>query len=169
MIIRPEIPADHAAIHDLTARAFAPMPYSNGSEPRVIEALRQSGDLTLSLVAFETNTVLGQITFSPVTIEGVHDHWFGLGPVAVEPDRQSEGIGGKLIREGLNHLEEMGAKGCVLVGNPAYYSRFGFEGDVGLVYSGLDPVLIQRLTFSGDARQGKLLYSPAFERAARQK
>ena len=52
--------------------------------------------------------------------------WFALGPVSVEPDRQGEGIGGALIRAGLSAIEAEGALGCILTGNPEYYTRFGF-------------------------------------------
>ncbi len=92
MIIRKETIEDIASIRELTKRAFEPMPYSNGTEPIIIEALRQDGELTLSLVAEDHGVIVGQITFSPVTIDGEHDGWFGLGPVSVEPEKQ----GGRL-------------------------------------------------------------------------
>ena len=166
MIIRTETPADLTAIRALSARAFAPMPYSDGSEPRIIDALREAGELTLSLVAEQDNKLLGQITFSPVSIDGAHDQWFGLGPVAVEPERQSTGIGGALIREGLDRLKTMEAKGCVLVGNPDYYSRFGFKNHCGLTYADLDTAYIQKLVLAGPDRTGTLTYCDSFERAA---
>ena len=163
---RKETSNDHDAIRALTARAFAPKPYSNGTEPSVIEALRESGELTLSLVALEGDTCLGQITFSPVTIDGVHDGWFGLGPIAVEPARQGEGIGAALIGEGLEYLKKTGAKACVLIGDPTYYNRFGFEANTGLSYGDLDARFIQRLVLAGPDKSGSLLYSPSFEKAA---
>lgn len=142
------------------------MPYSDGSEPRIIDALREAGELTLSLVAEQDNKLLGQITFSPVSIDGVHGQWFGLGPVAVEPECQSKGIGGALIREGLDRLKTIEAKGCVLVGNPEYYSRFGFENHCGLIYGDLDTAYIQKLVLTGPDRTGTLTYCDSFERAA---
>lgn len=166
MLIRDETPADHAAIDHITARAFAPMPFSNQTEPVIIQALRASGDLTLSLVAEDGGKLLGQITFSPVKIGGAHDGWFGLGPVAVEPERQGQGIGSTLIRAGLERLIAQGAKGCVLVGNPDYYGRFGFENHCGLGYGDLDTAYVQKRVLAGPDKNGALTYCESFERAA---
>lgn len=83
MKIRDETLSDQAAIFALTTAAFAPMPYSDGSEPAIIDGLRNDGDLALSLVATEAGIIVGHITFSPVSIDGVDNHWFGIGPVSV--------------------------------------------------------------------------------------
>lgn len=165
MIIRDEQPKDIPAIFTITTNAFAPMPFSSGTEPGIIDALRSEGDLTLSLVALIDDNVVGQITFSPVTINGQHKDYFGLGPVSVAPDHQSKGIGAALINEGLERLKALDAKGCVLVGNPDYYSRFGFKNDETLDYHGLDMKFVQRLTFRGKQDNGALLFAPAFEKA----
>ena len=166
MIIRKETDKDIEAIRLLTKRAFAPMPYSNGTEPAIIDALRDQDQLTLSLVAEDKGTVVGQISFSPVTIDQVHDNWFGLGPVSVLPEKQGQKIGSQLINTGLDWLKENGAKGCVLIGNPDYYSRFGFVNETELYYGSLDRAFIQKLTFLGPARNGQLKYCRAFEDAA---
>ncbi|MEM6913205.1 MAG: N-acetyltransferase [Pseudomonadota bacterium] len=166
MLIRPECPADAQRIRDLTTRAFNGMPYSDGSEPGIIDALRRTEALTLSLVAEVDGVLVGQITFSPVTIDGRHDHWFGLGPVSVDPRRQKAGIGSALINEGLKRMKETGAKGIVLVGDPLYYQRFGFEGAVGLSYAGIDPHYVQRIVMALPDRQGTVRYTDAFEDAA---
>ena len=162
MIIREETPSDITRITELTAAAFAAVPYSDGSEPHIINALRKAGDLTLSLVAEKDGQVLGQVTFSPVTIETAHDQWFGLGPVSVDPAHQGKGIGADLIREGLSQMRARGAKGCVLVGDPNYYQRFGFKGDSGLSYAGLEPRFVQQLRFEGGLKSGAVEYAPAF-------
>ena len=167
MIIRPETASDFAEIGKITAAAFAPKPFSNGTEPAVIEALRQNDDLVLSLVAIEGSELVGQITFSEVKISGEHEGWFGLGPVAVRPDRQGEGIGAALIRAGLEYLREMDAAGCALVGNPDYYGRFGFKNQCGLEYAGLDARVIQKLVLAGPDKAGALTYCQSFERAAK--
>lgn len=166
MNIREEIPNDVSAIRALTKKAFEPMPFSNGAEPRIIDALRNNEQLSLSLVAVCENEIVGQITFSPVTINGEHDSWFGLGPVSVCPDKQGQGIGSALILHGLEAIKEVGAKGCVLIGDPNYYSRFGFENNSGLAYKGLDKQFVQKLTFVAPQRDGELLYCTAFEEAA---
>ena len=166
MIIRKERAQDVKAITRLTERAFAPMPFSQGTEPAVIEALRRHNQLTLSLVAEENNIIIGHITFSPVTIDGVHDGWFGLGPVSVLPERQSQGIGRKLIHEGLQEMKTQNAKGCALIGNPNYYARFGFINNTDLSYGDLDRAFVQKLTLLGADRNGVLKFCKVFEEAA---
>lgn len=163
MLIRPERPGDEDAIHDLTVMAFQPMLFSDGSEAPIIRALRSSGDLTLSLVAEEDGTIVGHVAFSPVTIDGVHGGWFGLGPISVKPERQRRGIGTALIREGLEWLKSHGAAGCALIGNPDVYRGSGFESDGLLSYGDLDRRYVQRIVFSGPAPRGILQFSPAFE------
>lgn len=127
ILIRPERAEDQAAIHDITARAFAPMPYSDGDEQELIGRFRDRGALALSLVAEREGVLVGQITFTPAFAADGSPGWYALGPVSVEPTCQSDGIGGQLIRAGIEWLKAQDAAGCVLVGNPAYYSRFGFQ------------------------------------------
>jgi putative acetyltransferase len=124
--IRPEQAADHAAIYDITKRAFAPMPYAGGDEQDLIDTLRAGGALTLSLVAVEGDRVVGHVAFSPATAADGSPNWFALGPVSVAPEVQSKGIGGMLIHAGIDRLKAMNASGCILTGNPKYYARFGF-------------------------------------------
>src|SRR5690606_20299677 len=111
----------------LTAAAFAGVPYASGTEPAIIAALRAAGALRLSLVAAEGQELLGHVAFSPVIIGGRDRGWLGLGPLSVRPDRQRRGIGSALVRTGLERLRRDGAGGCVLLGDPAYYRRFGFR------------------------------------------
>jgi putative acetyltransferase len=125
--IRPEAPDDRAAIWDITRRAFAPMPYAGGDEQDLIDRLRDAGALEISLVAESGGRVVGHAAFSPATAEDGSPGWFALGPISVEPDLQRTGIGRALIAEGERQLRARDAAGCVLVGNPAYYSRFGFR------------------------------------------
>ncbi len=127
MEIRSEIPADYGAIHELTEMAFKDRPYAGGDEQDVIKRLRAVGALTSSLVAIDGDELIGQITFSPATNTDGSEPWFALGPVSVTPNRQSQGIGGALIRRGIAEIEGLGALGCILTGNPVYYRRFGFE------------------------------------------
>ncbi len=124
--IRAETPADRAAIYNLTQAAFEGQPYADGDEQDVIDRLRDRDALTLSLVALQGQTIVGQVTFSPAQHDDGSGPWFALGPVAVWPQHQGQGIGGALIRAGLEDLRTRGALGCILTGNPAYYERFGF-------------------------------------------
>ncbi len=127
ILIRPERPSDYAAIYDITKRAFAPMPYAAGDEQELIGKLRDAEALALSLVAEKDGAVVGQVTFSPAFAADGSPGWYALGPVSVEPELKHQGIGSQLIRAGISWLKERQAAGCVLVGNPAYYSRFGFR------------------------------------------
>ncbi len=126
-LLRPETPADHAAIYDVTKRVFAPMPYADGDEQELIGRFRDAGVLALSLVAEKDGVVVGQITFTPAFAADGSTGWYALGPVSVEPALKHQGIGSQLIRAGIAWLREQDAAGCILIGNPAYYSRFGFR------------------------------------------
>lgn len=159
--IRAERAGDEDAVRALTAEAFAGMPYSDGSEPRIVDALRADGDLALSLVAEAGAEIVGHVAFSPVAIEGV-EGWFGLGPISVRPARQREGIGGRLIAAGLAALRKRDARGVVLVGDPGYYARFGFECDPRLAYPRPGGEYLQRRVLSGAPPEGIVRYAPAF-------
>ncbi|MGJ5621559.1 GNAT family N-acetyltransferase [Sulfitobacter sp. MF3-043] len=134
MIIRDEITGDKAAIYNLTEAAFAPVKMSDGSEPQIVDDHRESGDLTLSLVVLNDDQIVGHIAFSPVTISCSKGKSFGLGPVSVHPEHQSAGIGRQLIEDGLGTLRSLYAAGCVLLGDPAYYGRFGFSSPGDLTF-----------------------------------
>ena len=126
VVIRPERPGDHDALGALVTSAFAGKPYAEGDEAELLVALRRAQALTLSLVADRDGVVIGQAAFSPARSSDGTQGWYALGPVAVLPTHQGLGIGSRLIRGGLEHLAGLGADGCILVGDPAYYTRFGF-------------------------------------------
>ena len=125
--IRPERHEDHVAIGNVISAAFAGKPYADGDEAEVVERLRLANALSVSLVAELWGAVVGQVAFSPARESGGAQGWYALGPVAVLPGHQRVGIGSKLIRAGLQLITELGANGCILVGDPGYYTRFGFE------------------------------------------
>lgn len=162
--IRPEQRGDEAAIHDLISRAFAPMWFSDGSEPDLVDALRGAGDLVLSLVAVTASgEIIGHIGFSPVTIDGTDCGWFQMAPVSVSPEVQLQGIGSALIRSGIAALQEQGARGVAVVGNPAYYERFGFAIIPGLApLAEHDAQFFRAQVLSGTTPQGTLRYAAAF-------
>ena len=142
--------------------AFAQAPHADGSEHLIINALRQAGQLSLSLVAEREGTLLGQVTVSPVTISNGAAHWFGLGPVAVLPKYQGQGIGSSLIQVALRQLRSGGAAGCVVLGEPSYYGRFGFRADSRLIYPAAPPEYFQLLAFAPAVPQGIVSYQQAF-------
>lgn len=162
--ISAERPGDAAAIYDVVSRAFAPMPFSDGDEQDLVNALRDSGDLALSLVALDdAGMVIGHIGFSPATIDGQTCGWFQMAPVSVCPQRQLTGIGSALIRAGLAQIRMDGARGAAVVGNPAYYARFGFSPCPQLVPPSVHEVpFLRALGFAGDVPAGRLGYASAF-------
>lgn len=161
--IRPEAPGDEATIFALTEAAFADMPFSEGDEQHLVNALRKDGDLTLSLVAEDAERIVGHIAFSPVEIEDGTPGWFDLGPVSVWPELHHRGIGGALVRRGIADLRAMGAKGIVLLGSPDYYGRFGFRHEPQLAYPGPPAEYFQCLPLDGDLPSGVVTYVPAFQ------
>ncbi len=163
MQIRSERPEDATTIRALTDTAFKDKRFSDGTEAQVIDALRATGALTLSLVATQGGEIVGHIAFSPVTINGKAGGWYGLGPVSVWPDRQRTGIGQALIRDGLGRLQAMGASGCVLLGDPAYYARFGFENDPDLRHAGAPAWAFQCLTLNGPRPKGEVSFHSGFD------
>lgn len=160
--IRPERAGDQSAIYNVVAAAFAGQPHSDGSEPGIVDRLRADGDLAISLVAEDGGEIVGHVAFSPVTISDGSESWFGLGPVAAAPARQCQGIGAALIGRGLALLDERGAAGCVVLGDPAYYARFGFAHDPALTYPGPPPEYFQRLVIGISDASGVVTYAPAF-------
>ncbi|MBA4012647.1 MAG: GNAT family N-acetyltransferase [Phenylobacterium sp.] len=140
------------------------MPFSDGDEARVIDALREAGALAISLVAVDVDgEVVGHIAFSPVRIDGRPGDWYGLGPVSVAPGLQRRGVGSALILQGLDRLRELQAGGCVLLGDPNYYSRFGFVSDPALTYQGKPNRYFQRLVLGTSGRTGDVSFHPAFD------
>lgn len=166
MQIRDERPEDADAIRAVTEVAFADMPYASGTEAEIVERLRADDALALSLVAEDDGQIVGHIAFSPVTVDGADAGWFGVGPVSVRPDRQKAGIGSALMRQGLAMLKARGAQGCALVGDPAYYARFGFVPGGGLTMTDLPPEYrkyFQTLALAEPSAAGNVAFHPAFQ------
>ena len=162
MQIRDENPSDGPEIRALTDAAFAPVAYSDGSEGAIVDGLRAGDALHISLVAAEGADIVGHVAFSPVSIGAVKTGWFGLGPVSVAVSRQKTGIGSALINAGLERLRDQGAAGVVVLGDPAYYSRFGFESVETVWYGDAPSPYFQRLLLNGPDAQGQAAYHAAF-------
>lgn len=163
LTVRPETPTDVAAIHDLTAAAFLDAPHTSHTEQFIVRDLRLAGVLTLSLVAEDEGRIVGHVAVSPVAISDGSSGWFGLGPISVRPDRQGRGIGIRLMQEALQALRDRGAGGCVLLGEPAYYARFGFRAEPGLVLPGVPPGYFQAIAFGPSLPNGDVSYHAAFD------
>lgn len=162
MTVRPEREGDELPIRRLIETAFRGADHGSGTETRIVDALRAADALRVSLVAVEGDAIVGHAAFSAVTIDGRDLGWFGLGPVAVHPDHQRQGIGAALIEAGLAELRQAGAQGCLVLGEPAYYERFGFRPVPGLRYPGPPPEYFQALSFASDVPDGEVVYHPAF-------
>ena len=119
--IRKEQGGDAAAIGRVTEAAFEGAPYSNRAERFIVSALRNAGQLTLSLVALDGDAIVGHIAASPVTISSGATGWYGLGPFSVAPAYQRSGVGTLLMKATIEELQRMGAAGSVVLGDPAYY------------------------------------------------
>lgn len=169
LVIRSETDADITVITEVTFAAFKTLDISNHTEQFIIEALRASGALTLSLVAEMDGRVIGHIAFSPVTISDGTRTWFGLGPVSVLPRYQRQGIGKALIQEGLSRLKNMNTQGCCLVGHPDYYRKFGFKNVAGLVHEGVPQEVFFALSFDGHIPQGTVCFHEGFKADGRHK
>jgi putative acetyltransferase len=162
MLLRHEAISDVPAIRSLIADAFCDIPHASGREAEIVDTLRRDGALALSLVATDADEIVGYVAFSPVTIGGKEVGWFGLGPVAVRREARRGGVGARLIEAGLRDIRERGASGCVVLGEPTYYERFGFVADPTLVLAGIPPAYFQSLRLEGDRQIGEVRYHPAF-------
>ena len=162
ILIRDEQNTDIQAIFNLTQKAFNDVEHSSHTEQFIVNALRESKQLTVSLVAETQGKVIGHIAFSPVSISDGTTNWYGLGPISVLPEYQGKGIGSKLMKEGLNRIKALNAKGCVLLGDPNYYGKFGFKADARLILAGVPAEYFQILAFTDHIPSGFVTYSEAF-------
>jgi putative acetyltransferase len=149
-MIRYAAPADHAAIAEVIEAAFG-----RPDEARLAARLRAEGDAMFELVAEDAGTVVGHILFSRLWADR-GDLYAALAPVSVAPGRQRRGVGAALVRGGLERAPQFGAMGVLVLGDPAYYGRFGFRREAALgvrsPYSALE------------AFQALALFDGAFER-----
>jgi putative acetyltransferase len=162
VIIRPERPDDIEAISTITEMAFRTCPYGEHTEQFIIEALRRAGALSVSLVAELDTQVAGHIAFSPVEISDGSSGWYALGPVSVVPELQGQGIGQALVNAGLDELHSLEAAGCVLVGEPGFYRRFGFCSRPELTMDGVPQEVVLSLPFGKNSAIGKIVHHEAF-------
>lgn len=160
--IRSEEPSDAAAIEAVTVAAFLNAPHTSHTEQFIINALRKAGQLAVSLVAEEDGAIVGHVAVSPVSISEETSGWYGLGPISVAPERQGQGIGSQLMEHALAELRRRGAAGCVLLGDPQYYGRFGFKAEPALILPDVPPEYFQAISFGGPVPNGTVSYHEAF-------
>ncbi|WKB53900.1 GNAT family N-acetyltransferase [Eleftheria terrae] len=161
--MRPETQADVAAIEAVTIAAFRDVGHSSHTEHHIIRALRASGELLHSWVAEERGQIIGHVALSPVTVSDGSAGWYGLGPVSVRPGYQGRGVGSRLVLCALSALRAQGAAGCVVLGEPRYYSRFGFRAEPALRLPGVPAEYFMAMALHGAMASGTVSYSPAFD------
>jgi len=162
---RLEQPGDSAAVRSIHEAAFG-----RRDEAVLVEQLCADGDAMLSLVAVDSDddTVVGHLIFSDLPIKTISGlvRAAALAPVAVLPDRQGVGIGGGLIMRGLRDIAALGVEAVIVLGEPAYYQRFGFSHDLvrDLETSLQSEALMGMALKDGvlDGVEGRPLYAPAF-------
>ena len=159
---RPEAAADADAVHTLLVHAFG-----TPAEADLVDQLRRNGDLLLALVATDAaHAIVGHVAFSRLHVEGAGGEWpaVGLAPLAVAEPHRRRGIGAALVRAGLDHLRARGETLVFVMGNPAYYTRFGFAlataQSFTCVYAG--PYLMALQWGETAPRAGTLRYPAAF-------
>jgi putative acetyltransferase len=126
-VVREEIPEDYEAIRNLNLLAFG-----GNEEADLVDRLRSTGIVVVSLVAVDNGEIVGHILFSDLPIEtnqGVIDA-VSLAPMSVNPKWQCQGIGSALVRKGLAFCRERGKSIVVVLGRPQYYPRFGFSAEL---------------------------------------
>jgi putative acetyltransferase len=165
--VRPELAGDYEAIARVVEAAFG-----RAEEARLVERIRASEQNVpeLSLVAEEDGAIVGHVMFSYVTLIGDGEEWqvLQLSPLAVTPERQNDGIGGALVRAGLELCDARGEPLVALLGHPSYYPRFGFEP---AERHGIEPpdgrqrpaFMIARLSSYDERLRGRIVFSPAFD------
>jgi putative acetyltransferase len=162
--IRPETPSDTGAIRTVLCGAFA-----REAEADLVERLRTAGDLVLALIAEATDgRLLGYVAFVRLALHegGWSDYAAGLAPLAVAPDHQRRGVGSALVREGLAVLKKRGERLVFVLGDPAYYARFGFRAETAASFHapyGGPHFMALRLT-DGKPETGNIRYPAAFDR-----
>jgi len=160
-MIRLARPADRPAIDAVIAAAFG-----RTDEAELVNRLRADEDVMFELVAEEDGAVAGHILYSRLWADRA-ELYAALAPLAVHPDRQKSGLGSALVRASLDTGREFGCHGVLVLGDPAYYGRFGFSAeharDVSSPFQGLAAFQGLPLEDAAFARPLTVVYADAFE------
>ncbi len=166
VIVRPETSADYEEIHALVTLAM------RANDAELVDLIRRSENYVsdLALVAEEAASILGYALFSYVTLLGPPRRWvLALAPLCVRPDQQRQGVGTALVGAGLDRADAHGAPLVTVLGDPAYYQRFGFEP---ARRYGIEPpsndfpaavFSVKPLSRYSDRFQGRVVYPSAFD------
>lgn len=171
MIIRREKPEDVDAIYRVNEQAFG-----SKLEPEFVDKLRKSNVVTLSLVAEQDGCIVGHILFTPVTVESDNSSFdaLTLSPLAVLPEYQKQGIGGRLVKAGLEKCRDLGHELVTVLGHAEYYPRFGFvpAGSLGISCEFEAPpeawMILELKPGALAGRTGTVKFQPQFREAVNQ-
>jgi putative acetyltransferase len=168
IFIRLEKESDVPAIEEVTSTAFMNAEHTDHNEQFIVRGLREANHLSISLVAEDevTHTIVGHAAVSPINISAGCEKWYGLGPVSVLPQYQRNGVGSLLVERALANLRSRNTAGCVVLGNPKYYTRFGFKAVPSLQLPGVPPEYFMALTWRKPTPTGTVSYHKAFEASA---
>lgn len=164
MSIRMATPRDRAAIRLVEEHAFG-----QDTEAGLVDALVSNADAVLELVAEEEGAVVGHILFSRLYVEhgGVSTPAVALAPLAVEPSFHGSGIGGALVREAHIRLKAAGETLSMVLGDPAYYGRFGYSHARAAGFeSDYQCEALQALAWGEVPYEGRLVYAVPFQALA---
>ncbi|MBL1378611.1 GNAT family N-acetyltransferase [Zobellella iuensis] len=160
-MFRTERPGDGDDIDEVVYAAF-----DRPDEADLVLALREQGAISVSQVAEYEGAVIGHLAMSPVYINGEDLGWLGLAPVSIWPDCQRQGVGSEMIKEAINAANELDWAGIVVLGDPAFYGRFGFKParELGLHCPFPDAGdAFMALALKQPAPSGLVTYHPAFD------
>lgn len=162
-VTRPEAPADADAIRSLLEQAF-----ETSAEADLVERLRRDGDLVLEMVAVDSeHGMVGHISFPRLRVEHMGSELpaVGLAPLAVAERCRRQGIGADLVSAGLDNLAIRRETLLFVVGDPAYYMRFGFAAETAqpfaCAYAG--PHFMALRLADSAPRAGAVRYPAAFD------
>ena len=170
MAVRPSSAGDAEAIDAVIRAAFAGTELGHQGEAELVRMIEADGDTLVSLVAERDGAVVGHVLFSRMDVEadGAPLVAAGLAPVAVVPDAQGQGVGGALIRAGLDQLREQGVAISFVLGHEAYYPRFGYSPEIAArfvsPFSGPHFMAMMLDREAASPLGGRADYAPAFGR-----
>ncbi len=166
LTIRQEEEKDYAQVYETVRRAFAGAEESDGDEQNLVCRLRKSTAFIpeLSLVAETEGKIVGHIMFTRLKIAGTEQ--LALAPLAVLPEYQKQGIGGKLIESGHQIAKKMGFRFSVVLGYPSYYPKFGYRPAAGFgikcPFDVPEECFMAATLQKADRLEGTVVYPPEF-------
>lgn len=160
-MIRYARAGDHEGIDAVLRAAFG-----RPDEAELTRRLRAAGDVLFELVAAEDEGVAGHILMSRLWADSP-GLYAALAPLSVRPERQRSGLGQALVAASLDSCRDFGCLGVLVLGDPAYYGRFGFAAEharaISSPYRGLAAFQALPLEDSAFARPLTTVYPDAFE------